>query len=296
MYQHTMMTGLSGWPLILLPLLPGCCVPTVWESCVSVHRGNKKFLCKTSSQSRKFYLNFVFLKASCIGLHIILLLFLAIITWNLDRWCIPKEARYKPSWFSFPSSTALGPMWNWLQRLETLTSRWYKFNLALARLSLISHQRQPRLQCCKSLMSWIKHPEFSENIWKFRKLPPPFITSSSSSPSAPISLFSQGGPGNLRDPKPKTAVPPGCLTALWRLQSLKGRQSLNVQKREETQPKKEAKPETLFDYKIHQNKYFLACFLQVSPSRWKFRWWFFFSPQSVLICWIGFLKEVSWKI
>lgn len=137
-------------------------------------------------------------------------------------------------------------------------------------------------------MSWIKYPEFSENIWKFRKPLPPFIaSSSSSSSSASISLFSQDGPGSLMDPKPKTAVPPGCLTALWPLQSLKGRQNLNVQRREETQQKKEAKPETLFDHKIHQNKYILACFLQVGPSRWKFpRWFFFPSICSNLLHWV----------
>lgn len=123
MYQHAMMTGLSGWPLLLLPLLPGCCVPTAWESCALVLRGNEEFLYKTSSQRRKFYLNFVFLKASCIGLHIFFVVASGNNNLKFRQKMCSQESTIQAILVFIPQPHSSGT-WNWLQRLEMLASRW----------------------------------------------------------------------------------------------------------------------------------------------------------------------------
>lgn len=51
----------------------------------------------------------------------------------------------------------LWEMWSCLDQLSMLVN-W--INPALTKLT-ISHQRQPLLQCCDSLMRWMKCPEFS---------------------------------------------------------------------------------------------------------------------------------------
>ena len=213
-----------------------------------------------------------------------LFLFLATIILNLDRRWVPKRAGCKPFWLSFLSPTALGGTWNWLQRLEMLVSGWYKLSLALAKLTFISHWRQPLLQCCKSLMKWMKYPEFSAHS-SMEEHPEIENWPSSLYPFL-LLLFSPGSQQLIttgRSWQPHGVQTQDSSTTRLPHSSMALTAAINVDKgwlpkgEGEKLNRKEARPETLFDGKIHQNQYSLAWFLTALPFKMKISQVIFFS-------------------
>lgn len=149
---------------------------------------------------------------------------------NLDRRWVPKRAGYKLSGFDSPTSL-LWEMWSWLHRLEMLVI-WIN-SIQLWQSLLISHWRQPLLQCCDSLMSWMKCPEFLAHTsmgkhLKIHKPPFPLHPFFLCCPGSQH-LFPQDGPGNLVHLKSKEAAQAVCPTSPWLLRSHICRQRLAVQ-------------------------------------------------------------------